>query len=169
MLFNGIFLHFWDFLASWQCHNPAVAKREKQSCMAPVTPAKDRTQECSDIWGFPLKMGKDKVQTTFLPARRLQHLWHLSRGATMSRRVWNVTPLPANVTHSRPGGVILPLLSCTLGSGGSVSVWQLLAQGGLPGPVLGLLEFAGHRPSLAPVSHKAQARLLLLVENLVTK
>lgn len=80
-----------------------------------------------------------------------------------------MTPLPGNVTPSPPGGVIPPLLSCTLGSGGSVSVWQLLAQGALPVPVLGLLEFAGHGPSLAPVSHKAQARLLLLVENWATK
>lgn len=70
MLFNGIFLHFWDFLATSQCHNPAVAKREKQSCLVPVTPAKARTEECSDLWGFPLKMGKDKIQTTFIPARR---------------------------------------------------------------------------------------------------
>lgn len=69
MLFNGIFLHFWDFLASSQCHNPAVDETEKQSCMVPVTPAKHRTEECSDHWGFPLTMGKDNVQTTFFPAR----------------------------------------------------------------------------------------------------
>lgn len=140
--------------------------RGKQSCMVSVTPAKERTEECSDHWGFPLKMGKDSVQTTFFPARRLTTSVTpqlRSRPCPGEFEMWHLY-LP----HSRPGGVILPLLSCTLGSEGSVSVWQqLLAQGGLPVPVLGLLEFTGHGPSLAPVSHKAQTRLLLLVENLV--
>lgn len=67
MLFHGICLHFWDFLASSQCPNPAVAKREKQSCVFPVTPAKERTEECSDHWGFPTEWGRTMSKLSSQP------------------------------------------------------------------------------------------------------
>lgn len=117
--------------------------------------------------GFSPQNGEGQYRNNFLPSQTittsvtLQLPSHPSPG---DFEMWHLS-LP----HSRPGGVVLPLLSCTLGSQGSVAGWQLLARGGLPVPVLGLLEFAGHGPSLAPVSHKAQTRLLLLVENVVTE
>lgn len=165
MLFNGIFLHFWDFLASSQCHNPAVDETEKQSCMVPVTPAKTQDRGVFRSLGFSPHNGEGQCPNNFLPSQMITmsvtlQLW--SRPCPGEFEMWQ-----PYLPHSWPGGVVLPLLSCTLGSEGSVSVWQLLARGGLPVPVLGLLEFAGHSPSLAPVSHKAQTRLLLLVENLV--
>lgn len=143
MLFKGIFLHFWDFLASSQCHNPAVDKSEKQSCVLPVTPAKHGTEECSDHWGFSPQNGEGQCPNNFLPSQTITTSVTLqlrSRPCPGEFEMWHLY-LP----HSSPGGVVLPLLSCTSGSEGSVSIWQLLARGGLPVPVLGLLEFCWPR------------------------
>lgn len=70
MLFNGIFLHFWDFLASSQCHNPAVDKREKQSCVVPVTSAKQDRGVFRSL-GFSPQNGEGQCPNNFLPSQTI--------------------------------------------------------------------------------------------------
>lgn len=79
MLFNGMFLHFWDFLASRYSvlllfHNPLSTRaQEKQSSWAawsPVDPSKHMTEEYLNHWVFPLKtqLGRTMFkQLSFFP------------------------------------------------------------------------------------------------------
>lgn len=77
MLFNGIFLHFWDFFASRYSVlllflNPLLTRaQEKPSSWAawsPVDPSKHMTEECLNHWVFSPQntIGKNDVQATIL-------------------------------------------------------------------------------------------------------